>query len=235
MALQIVAGLVLAVGAVGASAQANAPASEVFPLARGTYWVYQGDVTYNLTPNEVTTATVRRRMQVEDVIRGAEFRAALIKGGPWDLVLYSGDKPGGDYLIVSTSEATYFAEGEQAREVFQELRNAGLRHEVRDRLAEDIWFRTPLRANGTYCPPDQVARDDRMYCWAVMEVKVRSVSGIAGVKGASRPVYQLAFRTNPDHQTVEIAPGIGVVRFTYSHHGTPLEVDVKLVEYHPGK
>lgn len=228
------ASLLLVLTALGAE-QAPAPTTAVFPLARGSYWVYEGDVTYNLTPNQVTTATMRRRMQVEDVISGADFRAALIKGGPWDLALYANGKPAGDYLIVTISDATYFAEGEQAREIFKTLHDMGLTHEVRDTLAENVWFRTPLHPNGIYCPPDQLGRDDRMYCWSVMATKSDRVAAVKGVKAEARTVYELAFRTSPDSQTVSIVPGIGIIHYTYSHHGTPSEVDVKLVEYHPGK
>lgn len=214
-------------------AQSSSDTKSVFPLSKGTYWVYEGNVTYQLTPNQTVTSTIRRRMQVADVINGAEFRAALIQGGPWDLEFYSTDKPAGDYLIVATNEATYLAQGEQARDLFAEIRKSGLTHEIRDTLAEDIWFRIPLRANGTYCAPDQLARDDRMYCWAVMAAKPERVA-VTGVKSGTRTVYELAFRTNPDHQIVQIAPGIGMLHFTYAHHGTPSEADVKLVDFHAG-
>jgi len=231
----ILATLALCLAVCGNAQQPNVPPGSMFPVAVGAYWIYEGDVTYQLTANETTTATLRRRMEVKQLAAGPSYRAALLKGGPWDFVSYSNNKSSGDYLLVSTRDATYFAEGKQALDLFAEIKRSGLTHEVRDTLADDIWFRTPIRANGTYCASDQVGREDRMYCWAVMDVNIKPVSGIVGVRPRSRPVYQLAFRTNPDHQVVEIVPGVGMVSFTYSHHGTPLQVDVRLIEYHAGK
>lgn len=213
----------------------SGPSEPVFPIAPGAYWVYRGNVTFNLTPNEVTTTTVTTRMQVTDTAQGPSFRAALIKGGPWDLEFYSPQTPPGEYLIVTTSEAAFFVAGPQAVEIFHEIQRHGLQHETRDVLAENIWFRLPLRANGTFCPPDQIPRTDGMYCWAVSDAISQRIAGIAGVKSATRTVYHLAFNTNPDHQIAEIVPGIGMTHFVYGHHGTPSSADVKLVEFHAGK
>jgi hypothetical protein len=46
--------------------------------------------------------------------------------------------------------------------------------------------------------------------------------------------YQLVYRTLPDHQIIEFAPNIGITRYTYVHHGTVSETDLKLIEFHLG-
>ena len=38
------------------------------------------------------------------------------------------------------------------------------------------------------------------------------------------------FKTNADDVTIEVVPGIGIVRYRYCHHGTPEELDLKLIE-----
>ena len=226
--------ILLLVVAAFAVAQSG-PSEPVFPIAPGAYWVYRGDVTFNLTPNQVTTATISRRMQVTATAQGPNFRAAMIKGGPWDLAFYSPQKPPGDYLIMTTPEAAFFVEGPQAVEIFHEIQRHGLQHETRDKLAENIWFRLPLHANSVFCAPDQIPRTDGMYCWTVTDTKSEHIAGIAGVKPGTRTVYGLEFRTNPDHESVDIVPGIGMTRFEYGHNGTPSSTEVRLVEYHAGK
>lgn len=43
--------------------------------------------------------------------------------------------------------------------------------------------------------------------------------------------YLLARRTGPDHTFIEFMPGVGILRYTYGHHGTGAEADLRLVEF----
>jgi len=36
----------------------------------------------------------------------------------------------------------------------------------------------------------------------------------------------------PDDTTVELAQGIGVLRYEYHHHGTTADTELRLVEFH---
>ena len=43
------------------------------------------------------------------------------------------------------------------------------------------------------------------------------------------PTWQIVYRSLPDHQIMEIAEGLGIVRYVYEHHGTVASVDARLV------
>jgi hypothetical protein len=44
-------------------------------------------------------------------------------------------------------------------------------------------------------------------------------------------VWTVAYRTCPDHQVIDIAPGVGIIRLECDHHGTVACEDVRLVEF----
>jgi len=75
------------------------------------------------------------------------------------------------------------------------------------------WFTWPLTPGQRICE-----EPDSRYCWEVAVEKGR---------------YDLTYRTNPDDQTFELTPGIGLTRYIYHHHGSRLDIDAKLVERTP--
>jgi hypothetical protein len=81
-------------------------------------------------------------------------------------------------------------------------------------LHRERWLSLPL-ADGQRTCPDTGSR----YCWVVR---------------ADHERFEVTFVTNPDDETFEITPGVGVSRFDYHHHGTTLDVSAKLVS-HPGR
>ncbi len=75
------------------------------------------------------------------------------------------------------------------------------------------WFTWPIVDGQRICD-DPGSR----YCWQISVEKGR---------------YSMLLRTNPDDQTYELTPGIGLTRYIYHHHGTTLDVDAKLVGHTP--
>ena len=71
------------------------------------------------------------------------------------------------------------------------------------------WFTWPLFDGQRICPDPNVR-----YCWTV---------------AVERGRYRLTMATNPDDETFELTPGIGLTHYAYHHHGSPLSVDAKLV------
>jgi hypothetical protein len=75
------------------------------------------------------------------------------------------------------------------------------------------------------------SRDDTWYCWCVEQVEARAPR-IRGFRShRSLKTYRLAYRTCPDHQILEVVPGLGIIRFVYNHHGTVSSADVRLVSF----
>jgi len=38
----------------------------------------------------------------------------------------------------------------------------------------------------------------------------------------------------PGYEIIEFVPGVGITRYTFFHHGTVSETDLRLIEYHKG-
>lgn len=71
-----------------------------------------------------------------------------------------------------------------------------------------LFFELPLAHGQTLCPDSGSA-----YCWHV------------SAEGRS---FELIYRTSPDHTRYVLTPGKGITEFSYSHHGTTLDVDLTL-------
>jgi hypothetical protein len=72
-------------------------------------------------------------------------------------------------------------------------------------------------------------RDDTMYGWYVASNRVVGAPAAWQATGKRVRRVTLEYRTQPDYQRIEFAPGVGITRFVYSHQGTVAEADVRLV------
>ena len=78
---------------------------------------------------------------------------------------------------------------------------------------------------------DQLTRDDGNYIWKVTGKRAFEPTSIKGLKILGPfDCYTLIYKTVADETIMDLVPGIGIVRYRYSHHGTPAELDMKLVE-----
>ena len=104
-----------------------------FPLEKGNYWVYRGEVKFLVPKNEEEkqnggfsepkNEVVTWKMEVIDTLeRNEDVFAALIKGGPWDLAWYQSGKERGDYMILRVGKYLYYLySGEEALELWEKL------------------------------------------------------------------------------------------------------------------
>jgi hypothetical protein len=173
---------------------------------------------------------VRETLEVLQVLTSGDAFAAVVRGFPMDLAWYRpGLKPKISVLMCRNGRLYQHT----SRGVKPALAQARL-----------------LLADRTYPPRDEVpfldlplqpgkvwgydlGRDDAMYRWQVdgTEAKPFSAPGVA--RGAAFPMFTATFRTNPDHMSVEFAPGVGITGFSYEHHGTVARTKVHLVSYRP--
>jgi hypothetical protein len=210
-------------------------AQDVFPMGKGTYWIYQGTARWTvINSNRVQSERLHWKMEIVDTIEASDLHAALIRGAPWDLGWYEPGRNRGDYAIISTARTTYLLHGSDARAVYRLLKSSGLTNNVQQKLADNIWFREPLRPNGRYCAPDQEQRTDKSYCWVLDHVRKEDIRGIRGVENGSYSTYVLTYRTMPEHEILNLVPGVGITRWEFQHHGTVAEASIHLIEYHQG-
>ena len=213
---------------------ASEPAAEAWPLAQGARWVYAGTLIRTMGQGRVETNAVRLTCEVleSQVERGhlvAKLRDFPLSLSPWD-----GPQTNACDVIIRTPAGAFHAlEANQARHVLARL--ADPQDPLDDLLdVETQVLAWPLRAGQRWGEVAAIPRLDGMYCWQVESQQAERLFGIAGVTWwRQQTVFEIIYRTNPDHVIARFVPGIGLLATDYVHHGTPGEVHLKLVKFHP--
>ena len=201
--------------------------NEGFPLKPGAYWIYQGPVKWTdmTKPGSIAERTLTWKMEVMQSMTVGQYEVAVMKGHPSDLAWFEEGKARSDYLIVRDGTKYYRLRSSEVPEPAK----------MESQLNFDSIFLIVPPPKGCLARDPEIKRDDEMYCWASdgtsMPVKLGGVKGIA--PSTEFAGFELAMSTNPESQSVAFASGIGITAYTYRHHGTVSEVDVKLVEFHP--
>ena len=198
----------------------------LIPLVPRAAWVYGGTVRW--TPDGTTkekTGKVTWTMEVLQVRSVPQGRAALVRGLVTELTWYEpGQKPGYSVLLQAGSDLYAFpqtGEGE-ARAFLAELAQGG-----RSLLTADALLLDGPLTRGKVWGEDRT-REDRLYLWTVEDLRARTLV-IPGLSPRRVSAARIAYRTQGDASGLEVAPGVGILSWTYEHRGTPAEVDVTLV------
>ena len=213
-----------------------------FPLEKGTYWIYRGETKFlvpkkNATEdekqkgvaNEEKSEVLTWKMEVVDTLERPNVFAALIKGGPWDLAWYEPGKARGDYLILRVGDLRFYQySGKQAQELWAKLQQSDARFIPSDLEEGELILDFPL-AGGKAFGGDFSGIMRSRYCWVVEGESGKSFPGAE--KFPDSVEYNLTYRTNPDHQFLDFATGVGIVSYTYGHHGTLAETTLQLIEF----
>lgn len=228
---------------VGASCAGNKAAQlpeeprALFPLLKGSAWIYQGTVKWTEPASgQVHEKRLTWKMEVVESLRRGHVAAAVLKGHPADLAHYREDQAPGDYVIVQVGTAKFYLLREpRAKEALVRLRDAKdlLHGLVRE---EEIFLDTPLVGGKVFGEAEQITRGDGSYCWIVESetpIELKEIKGVGSTNG--RACYRLVYRTRPDHTQFDFVPEVGITRYIYVHHGTVAEADLKLVEYRQGE
>ena len=217
-------------------ARAGPGMGSAFPLAKGTYWVYQGSLTW--TPqgsNEVREETVTWKMEVLETFSHGWVTAALVKGHPDDLWSYKEGRKPGEYLIIEVaSDKFYLLEGERCKKALEHLRDAKdlLQGLVKE---SDLFLELPLKVGKPFGETEMLTRQDLFYRWWIEEKLETDLTDVKGSPFSGKVAsYRITYRALSDHTSIEFVSGLGIIRYTGAHHGTASAIDVKLVEFHPG-
>ncbi|HSI86607.1 MAG: hypothetical protein ACAI35_15335 [Candidatus Methylacidiphilales bacterium] len=221
----------------------NEDGAATWPLARGNYWIYEGDIKWveengSTHKNEVRSKKMTWRSEVVDVFETREGTLWLLRGFPTDLAWYtSGDKPQ-DRLLLRSGTDYYQIAGEKAAELFQKIRS---KPEVLRQAGDDA----PGQVEAALLLPMPLAEGKRFgagttlgelfssrYCYVVESVTPFAEKSVRNCPRLVDPkCYSITSSTNPDHSVLSFVPGLGITHYAYSHHGTTMEVDVVLVEF----
>ena len=211
-------------------------AAPPFPLALGARWTYRGTVKWT-APNssQVRTDTVTWTMEVlAKTVRG-HVTGWRLRGVPTDLAWYeAGTKPAERVLLQVGTTKFYLLDAEDGPRLWKRLED--LRDELSGlEFAEPVLqLELPLQQGQVFGESGQLCRLDRSYYWHVtaagtLDWPVQDLPDTA----APRPIYEATYQSLPDTTTIGFCHGVGIVRFTYRHHGTTAEADVRLMEFHP--
>ncbi|MCC6997889.1 MAG: hypothetical protein IT370_24960 [Deltaproteobacteria bacterium] len=181
----------------------------------------------------MTTEAVTWTTKVLEVVQRGAWSAAVMEGHPGDLVSWGAAPTPSSYVIV-WRDGRYYQPSTPAA-VLARLRDP--RDEL-DHLVDEaeLLLRLPLRVGDAYCDEPQTEGNTH-YCWTVEPPQPWSRTSITGAPPASalgERAFPIMLRTLPDHTVLTYLPGLGLVAYTYAHHGTLEEVDLVLSSFTAG-
>jgi hypothetical protein len=211
---------------------AQQPLDSLLRLKPGNYWIYAGTVAWS----DVTTKTFSRSKKIiwkteifEEMSRG-ELKAYLVKGAFADLTWYEPGDKAGQYLWIIYKDRFYsLGVDPDLLRRFRDPKDSL----ISAVLEEEPIMQAPLQLNQctVALQPEERDRQDMMYCWYMEDMGLRKLAA-SNVPPGPVTVWTAWYRTNPDHQTLGFAPGVGIISYDFSHHGSVSEAHVKLIEAH---
>lgn len=228
--LRMIAGITCLLA--GVVVAGTASDSGFFPYAKGRYWLYDGTVRFVRNQAAVEKKITGWKSEVLDTVEAKDFRAALLKGRPGDLAWYQEGRRRGVSIVILTSKGVFLDLGEdaEASEKFARIKSTG---KLPPGFVEDdnVFFKTSMKVGDRFGDPEQTKLGPR-YCWVVQNIMTEKpdppVKGVAAEK--EFVTYILDYPTSPDRTIVKFAVGLGVTSFQYTHHGTPGDCEMHLVE-----
>lgn len=188
-----------------------------FPLAMGNQWTYAAHIKYH---DRVTDSLIEKDlewiMEVTEVIPHGSTQAVIVKGFPTDLVWYEGKAERANYLLLVDSNKIYLSN--LAPEDSLNIRVRDSKDSLTNiKTGYNLMFDFPLVKGKTWgADPEMPQRSDSMYAWVVQNTASTNLA--AAVK----------YNTNPDHSIFEFQPGVGITGYQFEHHGTVMELTMKL-------
>lgn len=207
-----------------------------FPLAPGSYWFYRGTVrseAKNL-PNG-RERQVNWKMSVIRAVSRGGLLVVLVDGFPSDLDWSEGDAQPKRSILIRTSDRKFYLKGPPDLDVLSRKMDDP-HFAIEPFLTDDDWFlQLPLVRGRKFCDEDTRKRDDGMYCWVVGNRHPASLEDVKGAPAGKRVAYDISYRTNPDDTEIEFIEGVGIARYSYHHHGTIADTELRLAEFQIGE
>lgn len=191
---------------------------QIFPLNKGNQWVYEAQIKYH---DKITDSLLEQKiewtMDVLDTIHHGQYFAAVIKGFPTDLVWYEGKAERGNFVLLQDSNKIYLCSSDSFDSLLARIRNP--KDSLTDLLnSQEILFDFPLTKGKTWgADPDMPQREDSMYAWVVKKSATDTCAA------------DIQYMTNPDHSIFQFQPGIGITGYYFEHHGTVMNLQMKLI------
>jgi hypothetical protein len=205
MRLQVLGKLPVLVIVVIATGTVSFAAVPSLPFAKGIIWFYEGTVAWQ-EGTETKSKHVKFATEIIEVFSYPNARVAVVREFPSEFAWYDETKhPRYSVLILSQEGLS-----EISSDSLQEAR----------RLAQDFASKSNVLMQRMHPLVVFPLSDGRLF-----RSRVKGFIPSQVVRS-----YETINRTNPDHTIVDFVPDLGVVHYTYEHHGTVSKVDVELKE-----
>jgi hypothetical protein len=202
-----------------------------FPLTQGTYWVYQGTVTwFDQAKHKASQAKVSLKMTVERVLQREGTILAEIQGYPADLNFTTGETHPSRWILAESSRHQVFLRQLDPSTPLPLTKSPGSAFDS-FMTEEDLLFEWPLARGNKYCDAESTKR--ALYCWVVESQGSKNLEAASSLVSGNTQVFTIACRTNPDETRIELSRGAGIIAYHYRHHGTTAATGVNLTEFHP--
>ena len=208
------------------------PVPSPIPLEKGTRWIYEGEIKTALAGSSTVYSTnITWVMEIIDSSKSTNALAAVVSGFPDELPWYEpGQTPGFCVLLNFRNRVYQFKakDEKEAQSILQQVINQPGKFSAAAEGFNEL-LALPLAKDSRW--GGDTNREDGWYCWRVEKAQTAKLQIKGCSEGTAFKVYTLAYRTNPDHQILDVATGLGISRYVFVHHGTVAEVDVHLVSF----
>lgn len=200
-----------------------------FGLEAGREWIYRGSHISTNEGGEIRTDSVRWTMRCVAVKQGAQLRVGLIRNWIADLAWQTPDTPVSFALLIEYHNQLSMLNNLDSAAALDSM-NTVLKTDRPSSTAQ-LLIDSNLELWHSYGGESSHAEEmPGFYAWQVEEIHPLDSTANWHHLAAEHQEYQIIYRTQPDHLILEFVPGVGITHYTYSHHGTPEEVDVVLLE-----
>lgn len=203
-----------------------APECADLPLRAGTTWTYRARVSWTVSGSpRIRDTTLTWTTRILATLRRDSSIVAAVENWPSNLARWEPTQGPDTTLLVCHQDRVYHLgrSTREARSATAEAESGAL-----SLTSEHLILALPLHYHQLYGqqPAD---RTDTFYGWYVEDVVSMPRALVRLGASPADTLYTIAYRTVPDHQIVQFAPGLGVTRYTYAHHGTVDGVTATLV------
>jgi hypothetical protein len=229
------------------NSQTPSRTSDAFPLAKGSYWIYQCQVSKQNPGSPRIEKSLTWKMGILETLHRDAITVALIEGHPRDFLDLMGEQGRRDYLIISRSgRKFYLVEPPDSLPLLALLKNprSDWSRELgrREREGSDqLFLELPLEPGKAF-PSERRASAQTapgVFSWLVKDrqaVTLKAVEGDAPADTVTQ--YTLTYGLNKSDTTLSFVPGVGIT--SYSYHGyagvPPDQIEwqgqLQLAEYH---
>jgi hypothetical protein len=226
--LRAVSWTLLAAAAAGAAEGAAAELwKESFPLAAGNEWRYEGKMTVpNTGVYEFFDLPIAVTMTVTEEKHWGNVSLFILEGYPDDAAwaLDGATVEAGveihpsRYGLLCVANKIFRIDESNLEDLMIAMGEGGY-VDARFFAGDGPLFEFPLYVGARFGDPEQLPRVNPSYFWYGLEA--------APFQGG-KTEYHLVYNTGPDTADVWFVPGVGITRYKYNHHGTPMTVDLEL-------